>query len=168
LRGDYHLSLTQVCINADDFDGLNVTGFSFIAHFNWQGVLRYGDGTATLLDSANLHVINDFGAVDSTVTCEFTVDGPTDDHFTQSGSCIGEIDNGHFPITPGETFTIMGIELEGHVLRNGKKILFTDTKSNIEMFDFQLAPDNARICTAFGKAIRLLRRPVDGDGNEED
>jgi hypothetical protein len=174
LRGDYQLSLTQVCVNAQSFgEGLGaIPSPGSTDHFAWQGVLRYReDGTVTLLDPADLLVINKFGVIVSTAKCEmtFTVDGPTDQHFTQSGECDGLIRDPSFLVPDETTFLITGIELEGHVSRSGKKILFSDTKSNIETLSLSNGvPGNPRICTAFGKAIRLLRRPSDGDDEEED
>ncbi len=143
----------------------------FISHFGWQGVLRYRkDGTVTLVDPADLLVLVEPGAIVNTATCEmvFTVDGPKSQHFTQSGDCEGLISDPSFLVPPDTTFTITGIELEGHVSRSGKKILFTDTKANIETFTFSFGLVTERICTAFGKAIRLLRRPADDDDEEDD
>ncbi len=48
--------------------------------------------------------------------------------------CGGSIIGPSFLAPDGTPFTITGIELEGHVSRNGKKILFSDTSLKRKYF----------------------------------
>lgn len=180
LKGLYAFTLFQSCVadssgfDEDDFD--HVAGGSGPNTFGITGTIQYnGDGTGTVsrrqlifVDERNLPGVIPLFQAD--LTCDVAYSVNPDGTFThKEKNCTGTVTAGTAlpPATSpnvGVAITQADIEFLGRMEKDGKRLLFSDTNTNVETVTFALGTFSIkRICNRSGSAFRVNKKVPKND-----
>ncbi len=179
LKGLYAFTLFQSCVaDPDGFDAdfrhKGLFGGSGPNTFGITGTIQYkGDGTGTVsrrqlifVDERN--VVGVIPLFQADLTCDVAYSVNPDGTFThEEKNCTGTVTAGTAlpPATSpnvGVAITQADIEFLGRMEKDGKRLLFSDTNTNVETVTFDPSGSDEfeiyRICNRSGSAFRVNKK----------